>query len=30
MEEPLNDALDAAHALRFMGYGLAQQWRLPG
>jgi|KBSMisStandDraft_5_1062788.scaffolds.fasta_scaffold533521_3 hypothetical protein len=24
MEEPLNDALDAAHALRFMGYGLAQ------
>jgi hypothetical protein len=24
MEEPLNDALDAAHALRLMGYGLAQ------
>jgi hypothetical protein len=24
MEEPLNDALDAAHALRFMGCGLAQ------
>ena len=24
MEEPLNEALDAAHALRLMGYGLAQ------
>ena len=25
MEEPLNEALDAAHALRLMGHGLAQQ-----
>jgi hypothetical protein len=24
MEEPLNEAIDAAHALRFMGYGLSQ------
>ncbi|HYC18190.1 MAG TPA: hypothetical protein VEC94_13365 [Pseudolabrys sp.] len=23
MEQPLNDALDAAHALRLVGYGLA-------
>ncbi len=24
MEEPLNDAIDAAHALRFIGYGLRE------
>jgi len=24
MEEPLNEAIDAAHALRFIGYGLTQ------
>ncbi len=24
MEEPLNEAIDAVHALRFIGYGLAQ------
>ncbi len=24
MEEPLNEAIDAVHALRFIGYGLTQ------